>query len=103
MTWASVTRPSRGTSPEGVIASVLVDLALLELPLRELLQLADRARDLGRVGRGEADDVLAVGVLLLQADVADVRDVDFDIRLTFDDHRHEPPCAPMLVHPCGGM
>src|SRR5918993_2968953 len=107
MTCASVTSPSRGTRPEGAevsaagmggCKSILVDFALLELPLREFLQLADRAGDLRRVGGSEADHVLAVAVQLLQADVADIRDVDFDVRLSFDDHEHEPPSGPMLVH-----
>src|SRR5688572_12933054 len=109
MTWARVTRPSRGTSPdagedavEGGGNSLFVNLALFELALREVLKLADGAGDFRRVRGGEADDVLAIGVLLLQADVADVRDVDFDVGLTFDDHGHEPPCAPMLVEAAAG-
>src|SRR6185503_4312594 len=102
MTCARVTSPSRGTSPGGLekaddVASVLEELALLELLLREFLQLADRDRDLGRVRRREADHVLAVAVVLLQADVADVRDMDFDVRLAFDHHGQEPPSAAMVV------
>src|SRR5688572_10616205 len=96
MTWVSVTRPWRGTRPDGGMLSrpsvVVEQLALLELLLRELLQLRDGARHLGGVSRGEADHVLAVAVLLLQADVADVRDLDLDVRLAFDNHgRHRRP------------
>src|SRR5688572_23713570 len=102
MTCARVTSPSRGTRPGGAeksvdVASVLDELALLELLLRELLQLADRHRHLRRVRRSEGDGVLAVAVVLRQADVADVRDLDLDVRLAFDHHGNEPPCAAMVV------
>src|SRR5688572_1641117 len=94
MTCVSVTRPSRGMRPDGAEVaapsgggrSLFVNLALLELPLREVLQLADGAGNFRGVRGSKADHVLAVAVQLLQADVADIRDVDFNVRLSFDDH-----------------
>src|SRR5205807_2141700 len=61
--------------------------SFLELRLRELLELADRARHLRAVRRREFDDSLAVDlVLLLQADVARVGNENVDVLLTFDAH-----------------
>src|SRR5947207_13243400 len=75
----------------------LDQLGLLELRLRELLQLADGARHLRAVRRRELDDPLAVDlVLLLQADVAGVGNEDIDVLLALDAHE-VPPCRRQIV------
>src|SRR5688572_14845594 len=60
---------------------------LVELGLRELLQLLDGVGDLGAVRRRELDHVVVgVAVPLLQDDVALVRDGNVDVGLSFDAH-----------------
>src|SRR5258708_39180613 len=79
--------------------SVLHQLRLRELRLRELLQGADRVCNLRTVRRRELDQLLAFDVaLLLETDVTALRDENLAVRLTFDAHTQDLLGTAILGH-----